>query len=541
MAYLLIFAVTCSAAEPISYNRDVLPILAEHCFACHGFDKAARQAELRLDRREEALRVLRASGKESELLRRICSVEPEEVMPPSKIGKPLTPKEIQILKTWIEQGAAYESHWAWQSPKRVAVVPANTSTCIDGFIVAAIRDQTDLVGISPRADRATLLRRATLDVTGLPPTVDEVLQFENDDRLDAYERLVDRLLASPRYGERWARWWLDLAHYADSDGYLQDFLRPHAYRYRDWVVNALNNDKPFDVFTVEQLAGDLLADEVSATQIASPTAASPTELADRVRELRVATGFLRNTLSNREGGADLEEYRVRQVIDRTTTVATTWLGITLGCAECHDHKYDPITQKEFYKFYAFFNSIDEVNIDAVALSPTEQAAVEEFYEWRLTRLSMVRSGLDELLRAWEEKLLWTEQNPGADHRWDRHLEVLGLIWGQGEGEGQLEGLNIIKTPRGERTRDEQSRLEEYFLVRGSSIDPEKFKSLGLRPSAKRSKSAERLCQNQDVRRPLRQRVGRGRHTYIIAGTFADQAKSSCRIFPRYCDQPALAG
>ena len=465
------------AAEPVSYNNDVLPILAEHCFSCHGFDKAARQADLRLDRRDDALRVLTASEtKASLLVERIRSHNEDERMPPRETSKPLSDQQIDVLRQWIEQGAAYDPHWAWIPPRVSTLRSVNNShTIIDGTIQETLKAQRpELNGLSPRVDQATLLRRATLDLTGLPPTAEEVQQFLNDERLDAFERLVDRLLASPAFGERWSRWWLDLAHYADSDGYLQDFLRPHAWRYRDWVVDALNTDKPFDQFTIEQLAGDLLADQRSLT-VAAQTYVDR----EKLRQLRIATGFLRNTLSNREGGADLEEYRVRQVVDRATTVATTWLGLTIGCAECHDHKYDPITQVDFYRFYALFNNADEVNIDAVETPGSEQALIEEFYRWRTEKLSPVRSDLDQLLIAWEEKLLWTELHPGADHRWDRHLEVLGLIWGQGEGEGQLEGLNIIKTAREHRTRDEQARLEEYFFQRGSSIHGDRFKTLKL--------------------------------------------------------------
>lgn len=477
IAWLLSTCAACYAAEPVSYNRDVLPILADHCFTCHGFDKAARQADLRLDRRDDAARVLaHQPSTPTPLLERIRTSNSEQRMPPLETGKPLTAKQIEIIEQWIHQGAPYEPHWAWSQPRVIALNSSRQHFVIDESIQNTIvAKRPELGGLSPRADRTTLLRRLKLDLTGLPPTLEEIESFTSDDRVDAYERLVDRVLASPRFGERWSRWWLDLAHYADSDGYLQDFLRPHAWRYRDWVVCAFNSDQPFDEFTIEQLGGDMLADQL---EMQTPRPLTPAEQT-RVRNLRVATGFLRNTLSNREGGADLEEYRVRQVVDRTTTVATTWLGLTLGCAECHDHKYDPITQTDFYRFYAIFNNADEVNIFAESPSPSDSVAIDDFYQWREQKLSAVRMELNQLLIAWEDKLLWTEQNPGADHRWDRQLEILGLIWGQGEGEGQLEGLNIIKTPRDKRTRDEQARLEEYFFQRGSPINEEKFKTLGL--------------------------------------------------------------
>lgn len=480
----LVWAGMLSAAQPISYNRDVLPILAEHCFSCHGFDQAARQADLRLDRPEDAARVLDLSQGHSTLLERVQSNDDQLRMPPAAHSQRLSDAEIGILKQWVIEGAPFQSHWAWSKldHRQFEHVPASSK--IDQYVLAAIQTKRpELQGLSPPADRAVLLSRLKLDLCGLPPSHDEVTSFLQDHRPDAYERQVDRWMASPAFGERWSRWWLDLAHYADSDGYLQDFHRPHAWRYRDWVITALNEDKPFDQFSVEQLAGDLLASKWEESAADNMLAGSDRQssIEDRQRAInwRIATGFLRNTLSNREGGADLEEYRVRQAIDRTNTVATTWLGLTMGCAECHDHKYDPLSQVDYYRFYAFFNNLDEVNIDAVLPDRMDAAKFDAFYAWRDQRLKAVRPQLDELMAAWEAKLLWTEQHPGADHRWDRQLEVLGLIWGQGEGEGQLEGLSIIKTARERRTRDQQARLEEYFLQRGSPIDAASFKALGL--------------------------------------------------------------
>ncbi len=287
----------------------------------------------------------------------------------------------------------------------------------------------------------------------------------------------------------------------------------------------MNSDQPFDEFTVQQLAGDLLAEELEKQSELSETDNS------QARRLKIATGFLRNTLSNREGGADLEEYRVRQVVDRTTTVATTWLGLTLGCAECHDHKFDPITQVDFYRFYAFFNNADEVNIDAQAISSSEQRALDEFYQWRSQKLATVRAELDRLMEAWEAKILWSEQNPGADHRWDRHLEVLGLIWGQGQGEGQLEGLNIVKTPRPQRSRDEQTRLEEYVFQRGSPIDPEAFKQLGLESLGKEIE-ARRAALPQIGRAQTITRARRERATHVhTRGDFRRPAQSVTPAIP----------
>ncbi|WP_010582939.1 PSD1 and planctomycete cytochrome C domain-containing protein [Schlesneria paludicola] len=457
-----------SSIAEVRYNRDVLPILAEHCFLCHGFDKGTRQAGLRLDSAAGATAPLGSGTKAivpgdpaaSELVRRINSHDTDEVMPPAVTGKTLSSDQRETIIRWIEQGASYEAHWAY-IPPQITQPPVleGIPLVIDRFV----RDRLQREGI-PAArptNRETLVRRLSLDLTGLPPTVLEVDAFLNDSRMDAYERVVERLLASPHFGERWARWWLDLAHYADSDGYLQDFLRPYAWRYRQWVVDAFNRDLSFDKFTIEQLAGDLLPDATTSQ--------------------RIATGFLRNTLSNREGGADLEEYRVRQVVDRTTMVGVVWMGLTVGCAECHDHKFDAISQREFYQLYAFFNNADEVNLDAPLNDERERyrSAKQTYDHKRAELLAPVAQAAADLQKAWEEKLLWTETHPGEDHRWDRHLEVLGLIWGQGQGEGQLEGLNIVKTEVSARTPSECDRLQDYFLQHGSAIDSQKFSDLKL--------------------------------------------------------------
>ncbi|MBI3875213.1 MAG: DUF1549 domain-containing protein [Verrucomicrobia bacterium] len=454
--------------EPVSFNRDVLPILAENCFTWHGFEKTARKAGLRLDQRETATALLKSGAraivpgdvKNSELIRRITSDDRDEMMPPPQTGKRLTPAQKKIVRRWITAGARYEPHWAFIPPQRVEPPKVAGSTqAIDRFIRARLA--MEKVQPSPEADRATLIRRLSFDLTGLPPAPLEVDAFLNDTRPDAYQRVVERLLASEHFGEKWARWWLDLAHYADSDGYLQDFVRPTAWRYRQWVVDAFNRDQPFDQFTIEQLAGDLLPD-ASASQ-------------------RVATGFLRNTLSNREGGADLEEYRVRQVIDRTATTGATWMALTVGCAECHDHKFDPLTQREFYRLYAFFNDADEVNFNAPLpgeREPWERAKTEHDHK-RAELIAPVAGPLAELQAAWEKRLLEAEAHPGGEYACDRALEVMGLVWGQGEGEGQLEGINIMKTPIVRRTQEQMDRLLNYFLSNGSLISAKKFKELKL--------------------------------------------------------------
>jgi hypothetical protein len=351
-------------------------------------------------------------------------------------------------------------HWSFLSLKSpevpVEVDSAWASSPIDTFILQRLHQES--VEPSPDADRRTLIRRATLDLIGLPPSPDEVADFLADDRPDAYERWVDRLLASPHYGERWTRNWLDLCHYGDSDGHLTDQLRPVAWRYRDWVCHSLNRNLPFDEFTLCQLAGDLV----------EGAAGEPSPV--------LGTGFLRQTLSNREGGADLEEYRVEQVVDRTSMVGAIWLGLTVGCARCHDHKYDPLTQEEFFRLYAYFDQADEINIDAPL--PQEvaayQAARPQFERCRRDVIEPYRAALDDLQQCWEAKLLHALAHPGEDHVWDRQWELLGLIWGGNLGEGQLEGTEIVKRPWEKRAQREQDDLLDFFLQHGAIVDEKQF-------------------------------------------------------------------
>lgn len=336
-----------NAADKVSYNRDVRPILSNNCFHCHGPDPKTREAGLRLDTRDGAVAgdtpaVKPGAISESELVRRIRSSDPDELMPPAHSHKVLSETQKKILEQWIAEGAVYEGHWAFLPvghPKPPAVKQTDWARNeIDGFILAELERQ----GIAPsdEADRATLIRRLTLDLTGLLPTPEEVAAFEQDARPDAYDRLVERLLENPHYGERWGRYWLDQARYADSNGYTIDSERT-MWPYRDWVIDALNRDMPFDQFTIEQLAGDLLPD--------------PTKLQ------KIASGFHRNTMINEEGGTDAEQFRNEIVIDRINTTGAVWLGLTLGCAQCHSHKFDPISHKEYFELFAFFNHGTDTN------------------------------------------------------------------------------------------------------------------------------------------------------------------------------------
>jgi hypothetical protein len=331
----------------LSFNRDVQPILSENCYFCHGTDKNQRKAGLRLDSFAEATRdrkgkrpIVPGKSGESEVVKRMLSSDPDEVMPPKDSHREVTPAQIETLKKWIDQGAEYEAHWAFIPPKRPEV-PAVKQTDwvrnpIDAFVLARLEKES--LKPSPQAEKEKLIRRVTLDLTGLPPTPAEVDAFVADYASDAYEKLVDRLLASPKYGERMVAEWLDAARYADTNGYQGDPTRTN-WPWRDWVVKAMNANMPFDRFVTEQLAGDLLP---------NPT---PSQ--------RLATAFNRNHTFNGEGGRIPEETRVENVMDRTETFGAVFLGLTVGCTRCHDHKYDPLTQAEYYKLYAYFNNCSE--------------------------------------------------------------------------------------------------------------------------------------------------------------------------------------
>lgn len=343
----------------VDFVRSIRPILARNCLTCHGPDEEARQVGLRLDLRDASLAeldsgeaaIVPGDPQQSELLVRITSDDESLKMPPSETGRTVTDDEVDLLRRWIEQGAPYAEHWAFKPLVRPAVPRSQKSERVRNAVDAFVLARLEAEGIEPNqpADRLTLIRRLSLDLTGLPPSPDEVREFLADVRPDAYERLVDRLLDSPHFGERWGRHWLDLARFADSDGYLGDDLRPYAYRYRDWVIDSFNRDQPFDQFTIDQLAGDLV--EPPTTQ------------------QRIATGFHRNTMKNTEAGFDPEADRVIRTVDRTSTVGMAWMGLTIGCAECHSHKYDPVSHREFYELYAFFDNLEDRDLRLPADSP----------------------------------------------------------------------------------------------------------------------------------------------------------------------------
>ncbi len=386
--------------RPIRFNRDVRAILAEKCLACHGPDEAKRKAKLRLDTFEGATApaatgdpaIVPGDPDESGLIWRITTDDPEDRMPPAKTGKSITPREAEILQAWIEEGAEYQNHWAFIPPERPTTPKVSRADWVNDPIDAFVLRKLEAEGLqpSPEADKTTLIRRLSLDLIGLPPSIAEVDAFLADDRADAYDRLVDRLLESPHYGERWGRIWLDAARYADSDGYEKDKPR-FVYFYRDWVVRAFNHDLPYDRFIVEQIAGDLL----------------PNPDQDQL----VATGFLRNSMINEEGGIDPEQFRVEALFDRMDAIGKAVLGLTTSCAQCHTHKFDPIEQVDYYRMLAFLNDTDEAAI--AVYTPEEQARREEIVrETAAIEEGLRRDAPDwaQRQRAWEE----TVDKPGPE-------------------------------------------------------------------------------------------------------------------------------
>ncbi len=459
MFAILVIVAAClsvSKAATVDFARDVQPLLQKRCVTCHGPDQ--QMASLRFDDRDAASPVIRpGNAAASRLIQMVTEGRNGKVMPPA--GPRLTAAEVDILRQWIDQGAqwpqsetarrpaARSAHWAFQPIRRVA-----SSSTIDAFILACL--QKEGVAPSPEADRRTLIRRLSFDLIGLPPTPDEISAYLADSSPAGYERVVDRLLASPHYGEKWARHWLDLARYADSDGYEQDSIRPHAWRYRDWVIHALNRNMPFDQFTIEQIAGDLI-----------PNATD---------EQLAATGFHRNTLTSREGGIDVEQLRDEQVMDRANTLGAVWLGLTVECARCHDHKFDPISQKEYYQLFAFFNGAAEVNVDSPV--PAEIDAYlrrRPAYETKLATL-LAKHRVAELQPKWEAELKDAAAHPEARLEWTQNLDYVRVYLDHGP--------EILMLPPAERTWKQSHGLTRVFL---KSPGP-----LGSRPEAQSAKLGE---------------------------------------------------
>ncbi|MEM7011562.1 MAG: PSD1 and planctomycete cytochrome C domain-containing protein [Verrucomicrobiota bacterium] len=411
LAFLLTFFGVSSIfgedGQQVEFVRDIKPLLSEHCIQCHGPEK--REGGLRLDTKKWAMQggdlgeaIIPGKPDESELIYRVETDDELDIMPPK--GDPLSAEQVDLLKRWIQSGAIWPDgideadagpvFWSFK-PLTNPTPPNRTEEhAIDKFVRAKL--EAEKLEFSPRADRDSLLRRLSLDLTGLPPSLQLQKKFRADESDEAYERMVDELLASPHFGEKWAMSWLDAARYADSDGYEKDNPRPHAWRWRDWVIDAINRDLPFDEFTVQQLAGDLLP---GATEL-----------------VQQATGFHRNTLTNREGGVDREEFRIKSIVDRTNTTFSVWMGLTVGCAQCHTHKYDPITQREYFQLFSFFNNSDEHDLKTEP-SPKmmdEYRGKLAVFEKRLaeleTQFEAAKPEIETRQRAWETELIQQLRN-----------------------------------------------------------------------------------------------------------------------------------
>ena len=390
-----------AAPAEVRFNRDVRPIISENCIGCHGRDDAKRKGDFRLDLPDGATHAAKdgkipiVPGKidQSELVRKITATSPDDRMPPADSNKHLTADQIETLKQWIAQGAKYEEHWAFVAPVRPQLpMVKDQSWCknpIDCFVLARLESEN--MKPSPRASRATLLRRVYLDLVGLPPTVEQLNAFLNDDSPNAYEKVVEQLLASPHYGERWGRHWLDAARYADSDGYEKDKLR-FIWFYRDYVIDAFNRDLPYNQFIIEQLAGD---------QLPHPTQAQ-----------RVATGFLRNSMLNEEGGVDPEQFRMDEMFDRMDCIGKSILGLTIQCAQCHNHKFDPISQEEYYRLFAFLNN--DWESQRVVYAPDQLMKISNLRR----QMRQIELDLQTQTPDWRERMsAWEEQIANNQPKW----------------------------------------------------------------------------------------------------------------------------
>jgi hypothetical protein len=483
-------AAAADAAGPVEYNRDVRPILSENCFYCHGQDPNHRKADLRLDVRESALKekaVVPGQPDQSKLVAKIFS-DGKKRMPPPDSNRILTAEQKEMLKRWVAQGAAYQQHWAFVAPVRPAPPEVKRAgwprNPIDRFVLARL--EREGLAPSPEADRTTLIRRVTLDLTGLPPTPEEVDAFLLDNRPDAYELLVDRLLASSAYGERMALPWLDAARYADSNGFQQDG-DTYQWVWRDWVVKALNADMPFDQFSIEQLAGDLL-----------PNATN---------DQKIATAFNRNHLLNGEGGAIPEEQRFNNLFDRVDTTATTWLGLTVACAQCHDHKYDPITQRDYYSLMAAFNQVPESGVPGggpgrIRVAPPLLELPTEENRKELARL--------------EEEQKKAEAEGDAKKRFDDELAKWEPTVTPETPDVSRDLLPILRTPEAQRTEDERKRLKNGLR---SHFEQKVWPGIAAKvPALKRADELKRQItryRNEEVPRVMVMSDERKRDTHIL--------------------------
>jgi len=432
--------------DRVDFSQDVRPILSGKCFACHGPDEAGREADLRLDQRTDAIQsgaITPGHPELSHLLERITTSDPRDRMPPK--GAPLTPPQIEVLRNWIQEGATYEQHWAYMKPVQPELPAVERSdwprsNAVDLFVQSRLEDEG--LEPSPPAEPAVLLRRLSLDLIGLPPTLDEVRAFESDPSEQNYEATVDRLLDSPHFGEKWALHWLDLARYADSNGYQHDDLRT-MWPYRDWVINALNDDLPYDQFTIDQLAGDLLPE---------PT-----------RQQLIATGFHRNVPTNFSGGSKVDEVRANILHDRVSTTGQVWLGMTMECCQCHDHKFDPIPQTDYYGLYAYFNqAVPELAVEGPGMFKKKFIGAElpviataEDHE----RVKAINEQISLETAALEKAKPWALEGQA---NWEKEFLASGraksIPWERFPW-NLRRGADFLKIPADQRTEDQKRQIE----------------------------------------------------------------------------------
>ena len=500
-----------AASRKVDFQADIQPLFAQRCHACHG--EVSQINGLRLDRKKDALAgghsgpaIVPGDSANSRLVHMLAGYRVKVVMPPG--GPALSAEQIGLVRAWIDQGADWPEqevteapapkskgldHWAWQprtKPEPPAVRQADwVRNPVDRFILAKL--ETEKVAPSPEADASTLLRRASLDLTGLPPTPREMRRFLDDRSPDAYESAVDRMLRSEHYGEKWAMHWLDQVRYADSDGYEKDDPRPHAWRYRHWVIQALNQDLPFDQFSIEQIAGDLLP--------------HPTE------DQLVATGFHSNTLKNREGGVNFEQFRFEENVDRVNAISTVWLGLTLGCAQCHDHKYDPLSQKDYYRFFAFVNNLED-ELTPAPLPGERGAWIQTHAEYRRRRAELLcEYGVPDMQPDWETKVKYHGQHPGEDTAWDVNWDTLAKMTDGGD--------KYILIPAEERTELQADVVTDYFLRFYTQIvSREEYKELGFGELRGRLEKLQKSYPQMSMARAVSERnPPREHHIHVRGG------------------------
>jgi hypothetical protein len=481
-----------AAAAEISFNRDIRPILSENCYSCHGPDKRARKADRRIDNAEGAYAEHEGARAfvpgdlaKSDAWARVNATDPDDLMPPAKSGKKLKPEQIALLKKWIEEGAKYESHWSFIPPKRPDVPHLEDRgpeirNPIDAFLSARLAK--DGLAFSPEAEKTTLIRRATYDLTGLPPTPAEVDAFLTDTSANAYDKLIDRLLASPLFGEKMAVHWLDLSRYADTHGYHLDAGREQ-WPWRDWVIAAFNRNLPYNQFVEWQLAGDLLPNATTGQKL--------------------ATGFVRNNMINFEGGAIPEEYLAAYIKDRVNTTGTVFLGLSVGCAECHDHKFDPVLQRDFYQLYAYFNAVPENGLDgskgnaAPLLQLPATAEEAKKMESLATQIAASEKHLAEL----------GTQTDAAQAVWEKSFTETKI---------PPDLAKILAVPDSQRDEGQRKKLKTYYREKVSPVLRE--------PSAQLAKLRDELA-SEKKRTPnvmVMQQMEKPRDTFILTRGQYDQ-------------------